>query len=258
MTKSFLIGVAAAVASLGAASAADMPLKAPPPPVPYIWTGCYVGGNVGGGFGQKTFTDVPPGALIDGLGDGRSFDVSLAGVVGGGQVGCDYQFSSNWVIGVQGNFDATSLRGSGTDFFLPTFPLTINANVDSVFAAVVRLGYTPVTNWLFYLEGGAAWARDHYSLTATTTLPVVIPPTYSSFSETRTGAVVGAGVEWIFWQNWSAFVQWDHYFFGDSNVPFTCTGTSCGATTQIVKISQDIDTFRVGVNFRFGPWPWPH
>ena len=34
-----------------ACSAADMALKAPPPPAPvYSWTGCYVGGN-GGGVG---------------------------------------------------------------------------------------------------------------------------------------------------------------------------------------------------------------
>jgi outer membrane immunogenic protein len=257
MTKSFLIGLAAAVASLGSAAAADLPLKAPPP-VPYIWTGCYIGANVGGGFGDKTFTDVPPGALIDGTLAGRSFDVSLAGVIGGGQVGCDYQVSSNWVIGVQGNFDGSTLRGSGTDLFTTNFPLTINANVDSLFAAVARVGYVPVANWLLYLEGGAAWAYDRYSLTATTTLVGVTPPTYTSFAETRTGAVVGAGIEWIFWQNWSAFVQWDHYFFGDSNAPFTCTTGGCGGTTQIVKISQDVDTFRVGVNWRFSAWPWPH
>jgi outer membrane immunogenic protein len=69
------------------------------------------------------------------------------------------------------------------------------------------------------------------------------------------GAVVGAGVEWIFWQNWSAFVQWDHYFFGDNNVAFTCTVGGCGGTTQLVRISQDIDTFRAGVNWRFSWWP---
>ena len=80
------------------------------------------------------------------------------------------------------------------------------------------------------------------------------PPPISNF-----GAVVGAGVEWLVWENWSAFIQWDHYFFGDSNVPFTCTNVGvCGGTTQLVKISQDIDTFRAGVNWRFGPWAWPH
>jgi outer membrane immunogenic protein len=253
MTKSFLIGVAAAVASLGSASAADMPLKAPPPPVAYVWTGCYIGGNVGGGFGDKTFQDVPPGALIDSTGAGRSINDSVAGVIGGGQVGCDYQVSPNWVIGVQGNFDAASLRGSATDLYLPTFPLTINANVDSLFAAIGRVGYTPVNGWLFYFEGGAAWAQDRYSITATTTLTGVTAPTYTNASETRIGGVVGAGVEWLFMPGWSTFIQYDHYFLGDRNLPFTCTG-DCGATTQLVKISQDINTLRIGVNWRFSAW----
>src|ERR1700752_3841345 len=40
----------ATVLGIGAASAADLPLKAPPMPVVtvYNWTGCYVGGNIGG------------------------------------------------------------------------------------------------------------------------------------------------------------------------------------------------------------------
>jgi len=260
MTRSFLIGIAAAVASLGSAAAADMPLKAPPP-VPYIWTGCYVGANVGGGFGTKTFQDTSDSAIIDPTGPGgRSVDVTTVGVIGGGQVGCDYQFSQNWVIGVQGNFDATSLRGSAVDSFTTgtPYPLTLNANVDSVFAAIARIGYTPVINWLFYLEGGAAWAHDRYSISVANPGGLPIIPAYSSPSETRTGAVVGAGVEWIFWQNWSAFVQWDHYFFGDSSVPFACSGLACGPTIQHVNISQDIDTFRAGVNFRFSAWPGPH
>jgi outer membrane immunogenic protein len=51
----------ASVVGLGAlaavpATAADMPLKAPPPVVVYNWTGFYVGGNVGYSWGSG---DVP-------------------------------------------------------------------------------------------------------------------------------------------------------------------------------------------------------
>ena len=81
-----------------------------------------------------------------------------------------------------------------------------------------------------------------------------MPPQYTSASQTRSGAVVGAGVEWLVWENWTAFVQWDHYFFGSSNLPFTCTGCE-GPTTQFVKISQDINTWRIGLNWRFNLWP---
>src|SRR5215475_8833169 len=37
----------------GVASAADIPVKAPPPPVYYNWTGFYLGVNIGGSWGRQ-------------------------------------------------------------------------------------------------------------------------------------------------------------------------------------------------------------
>src|SRR5206468_6342359 len=87
------LAIAALVAS--PALAADMRapvVKAPPMPAPiYTWTGCYIGGNVGWGRTETRITDFETG-----LDDGRH---TADGIVGGGQVGCDYQFASNWVLG---------------------------------------------------------------------------------------------------------------------------------------------------------------
>jgi opacity protein-like surface antigen len=67
MRKHYLMLLAAATIGLAAsqALAADLPRKAPPkplppPPPPITWTGCYIGGNVGGIFGQgdATFRNV--------------------------------------------------------------------------------------------------------------------------------------------------------------------------------------------------------
>jgi outer membrane immunogenic protein len=82
------------------AMAADMPVKARPAPTPapvYLWTGCYIGGNVGWAQESVHFDD------SSGFDDGRR---SRSGFAGGGQIGCDYQFASNWVFGVQGMIDA--------------------------------------------------------------------------------------------------------------------------------------------------------
>jgi outer membrane immunogenic protein len=77
-----LLGCAAIVALIGTpALAADMPLKAPPPPAPIAsWTGCYVGGEVGGAWGdsQHSFSN---GAPTD--------TAHPTGVVGGGLLGCN-------------------------------------------------------------------------------------------------------------------------------------------------------------------------
>src|SRR5260221_3012672 len=86
-----------AIAALGSASAlaADLPqrpaYKAPmvvPPPA-LTWTGCYIGGNIGGAFGHARATDNTTGA--EGSGNGSGF-------AGGGPIGCDYQFRGGFLI----------------------------------------------------------------------------------------------------------------------------------------------------------------
>src|ERR1700675_3188824 len=99
MKKAFL-GVAAIAAMLGTpALAADMPLKAPPPPPAPVWswTGCYIGINGGGLWAHKDWTSETAGTV--GLPIG-SHDLNSG--LFGGQVGCDYQFSGRFVIGIQG------------------------------------------------------------------------------------------------------------------------------------------------------------
>src|SRR6476646_11838795 len=89
------------------ASSADLPRKAvaplPPPPPPYVWTGCYIGSNVGGAFAHIEVTDVATGA--------SGSKTSNTGFAGGGQIGCDDQINS-WVIGVRNMFYGTCMSGS--------------------------------------------------------------------------------------------------------------------------------------------------
>jgi outer membrane immunogenic protein len=71
----------------------------PPPVVVYNWTGCYIGGNVGGGWAKQDQARIDqigvvgPAPAIYGTETDSAF-------VGGGQIGCDYQFAGNWVVGV--------------------------------------------------------------------------------------------------------------------------------------------------------------
>jgi outer membrane immunogenic protein len=112
MQKHFATLLAAATIGLvvGQASAADLPRKAPaympPPPPAFTWTGCYIGGNVGGAWANVEVTDVP-----------TSFTASHSnsGFAGGGQIGCDYQMGA-WVVGIRNRFDGTSIRET-TPFF---------------------------------------------------------------------------------------------------------------------------------------------
>ena len=98
-----LLAIAAFGLAVSQASAADLPRKAPayvpPAPPPYVWTGCYIGGNVGGAFAHIEVTDVFTG--------GSGSKSCKTGIAGGGQIGCDYQFYNSWVIGIRNMFDGT-------------------------------------------------------------------------------------------------------------------------------------------------------
>src|SRR5947209_11513665 len=76
-----LSGVALAALTATAAFAADLPLKAPAAaPVKFTWTGCFIGGHVGGVVREDRSTNLL----------GASANFNSTGFVGGGQIGCDY------------------------------------------------------------------------------------------------------------------------------------------------------------------------
>src|SRR6266545_2878762 len=122
MKRLMLAGVAGIALVAGApANAADLgarpTYKAPPvlAPVPlFTWSGCYIGGHVGGAWGRKDFSDTGTGKFV---GDGsapQSIRVDTSGFLGGGQIGCDYQFAPNWLVGVEGDFSGADIKGDVT------------------------------------------------------------------------------------------------------------------------------------------------
>jgi opacity protein-like surface antigen len=116
------------------------------------WTGCYFGGNIGGAFGDASLSG-PSGTVST---DGSGF-------AGGGQIGCDYQFSGGWVVGIRNMFDGTSNKRSGTIASGPLAGDVVNFNNQWFDTLTARLGYAFQPAWLLYLQGGAAWGLDDRS-----------------------------------------------------------------------------------------------
>jgi len=238
--KRILLASTALVALGGQVFAADMAVKAPAaaPVAPYTWTGCYLGANVGGGWGREAFTD-PTG--VNFLPPGVAVGVDSSGVLGGPEAGCNYQIAPNWVVGVSGDFSFADISGSSRD------PFFANKNIESktewLASATGQLGYT-WDRWMLYGKGGAAWTRDRYD----TTNPVEYDFTGT---ETRTGWTAGVGLEWAFMQNWSAKLEYDHYGFGTDT--FTLVDVHLGPQPATVK--QQIDAVKFGIDYRFGPFP---
>ena len=122
MKKLLLATTCAIGVSVVPAFSADLPVRIPvkapvAAPIPHFsWTGCYVGAHVGGGWGQKDFADdfFTPAS---GLTNASSPQANTSGWLGGGQVGCDYQFATNWVVGVEGAGSWADIKGSSDPFF---------------------------------------------------------------------------------------------------------------------------------------------
>jgi outer membrane immunogenic protein len=260
MTLRIWFGAATLLMLATSARAADMALppqiKAPPL-MPFTWTGCYLGGHVGYGWSSMSATD-PVLLVQDGiLGPGTTVGTTTAqmtpgGAVFGGQLGCDYQFSPAWVMGVEGAFSAATIKGS-RGVALSTGEIeTIAINTDLMPAVTARLGYAANT-WLFYAKGGVAWSSNKYSITGTYT---GIPFDAEGLSGLRVGWTAGAGVEWAFARDWSARLEYDYYDFGTASVNMIDAGN--GGTNPgymgPVSYRQTTQTVKLGLNFHV--WGW--
>ena len=253
------------------ADAADLARKAPivaPPPPAYSWTGCYAGAHVGWGWGvnrygaSHTFSN-------SGVGAAGSNSLDTSGALFGGQVGCNYQFAgwspwsgSNWVVGVQGDFAGTDFNGKGPH------PLGDNDELVSIrtewLASITgRLGLTAFNNQaLFYVKGGGAWTRNQWDVSGAGLISGADLDT-GTFNETRSGWTVGGGAEWTLWlPNWTAFLEYNYYQFngGGSTISnqsghgFACPSGSGQTCNQFTTGRQEIQTVKVGVNYKF--WAW--
>jgi len=217
------------------ALAADMAVKAPPPPVAaaFSWTGLYIGGEGGGASGSSVqfFTTAPGGTI-------NRYDIF--GAEGGVTGGFNWQFSPQLVAGIEGDFSWGPITGGGGT--------TASYNCGSICSTTVndfgtlrgRVGYAFGSNVLVYGTGGWAQAR--------------ITPDLDGFTQanTRSGWTAGGGVEYAFNRNWSAKVEYLFLDFSNfvwtnaTNALLACTGLNCSTDAKL-------NIIRVGVNYRFGP-----
>jgi outer membrane immunogenic protein len=261
MKKIRFIHVAAiAVTLTGPALAADLPMKSEAPYVEprFSWTGCYVGGHVGGGKGSKAMTDpvqlVQDSLIAPGTTAGvTTVTTSPTGAVIGGEIGCDYQFSSNVVVGIEGTASGTTMKGSamvGLPAGVPGDVALVQANNDFLAGVTGRVGYAFDTV-LVYARGGFAVAGDKYDVSGGTFAGG--GPFHFQGVDNRYGYVVGGGVDWAFTRHWSANVEYDYYGFGNGNILMT---DQFSGTTGVVNVKQSVQVIKVGLNFHIWGSGW--
>jgi outer membrane immunogenic protein len=256
--KKFLLVTTIAAALAAPAQAADILVKAPPAAADaYSWSGCYVGANVGGGWG-RTKGELErvgsPGDVIavNAGGIPRTLDIRSSGVIGGGQLGCNWQ-SANLVWGIVGDVQGSGIRGSNT-FFFPggiVTPITTTDTERLNWFGTVRgkLGFAPTQRSLLYVTGGFAFGDVRNTLSV-----VATPPASGNFkgavSGTKAGWTVGAGGEYAFAGNWSAFAE---FLYVDLNSTVVrALDPAFPIAFQECRFQHRDYVGRVGLNYRFG------
>jgi outer membrane immunogenic protein len=250
--KKILVGLVAAVAMTGSAVAADMApryTKAPPAPVVvYSWTGCYIGGNVGGGWERTRQTQIGQNSAAGVFTASPGFDFGSSDgsdVIGGGQIGCDYQFANNWVIGIQGMYDYARINHRHV---IPIFPLfNSDVRVKDMWTVTGRLGYLFTPQLLGYVKGGGAWTSVDYAINGT--FPVAFNAE-NAFGVNRSGWTIGAGLEWMFAPGWSVFGEFNYLDFGTKTSAYT-VGPFAVPPTDVIRNKLEVEQFLVGVNYKF-------
>ena len=202
MKKFLLVGAALAAHIASPALAADWPVivptyeaapPAPPPAVYSWWTGCYLGGHGGGAWGRPHY------ALDSGVVE--NFEFTPLGAIGGGQLGCQYQWNS-LVFGLEGTYSWASVRQGQPSTLLPFHERSIE--ISQIGTVAARVGYA----WdrtMLYAKGG--WAGAKISARAVN----VTNGEFADFINWSNGWTLGVGMEHVPWQNIVVGVEADVY-----------------------------------------------
>ena len=283
--RKFLIALAGAAFAATGANAADIaarPITKAPiaTPVPN-WTGWYGGINLGGGW---TNTDVgysandPLTAIIFNTAlplPANGDHVNASGALGGVQLGYNYQFQRNWLVGLETDFQFSGIRGSSTTAYGGGQLFTsVSQDIEYFGTVRARLGYLPTDQLLVYATGGFAYAQlnnaasmfvvGNGNLNGNIPVGGVIysancgngfPSTCYASSSNRLspGWTVGGGLEYAFAQNWSLKGEYLFARFQDTLTP-TAVSIFPGAipSTYNAKVTTDLNIVRLGLNYKFG------
>ena len=262
MKKLFVTGAVFAAITAVPAMAADMPVKAlPRPPAVFSWTGCYVGVHVGIGidrsandFGAAVASGGSEGGGLEGasVGEFGPFDGSVGGGLAGGQIGCNYQVAPTFVIGLEGEGLWSDMQGGATRLEDGSDPGSFSRfqSLNRWAAnAAFRLGYAQDRS-LWYGKVGVAFGNFQY-----TEWHDDFPTTHAcpgggtcsvSFTDTRTGLLLGVGWEYALSDNMSLKFEYNYIDYRTGSVPYP----SATAAIQSFSVRDTQNIVKFGLNWR--------
>jgi outer membrane immunogenic protein len=262
MKKLVIAGVALATVIGTPALAADMALKAPPPPAPVSsWTGFYLGVDVGGTWFNQSATWNPlPSPAAFGVfpitGTEKASDF-----IGGVYAGYNYQIGTNWLVGVEADWSGTNANATINQPWLfnpgggvvPGSFTTMSTKLDWLSSVRGRVGVIAAQNFLAYVTGGVGWGEFNYSASnsnGSVLFPYNAPV---SFNKTQTGFVVGGGLEYMPANHWLLRAEYLYYGFnnGPNVIGIPTLPANAGFPSNYVWGRDNVSVGRVGVAYKF-------
>jgi outer membrane immunogenic protein len=265
MRKSLLTSIAFMSFITGPAIAADMAVKAPliAAAPSFNWSRCYVGAHAGYGWGRNTndfgnaIASDPSERFENFPAEFGPFNHNTGGGVLGGQLGCNHQFSPQWLVGVEGELWWSGIKGGFTapedgpdPGRFSRFESRNRWDAD----LALRFGFVSGSN-LFYAKAGAALGNFLYTETHDD-----FPTTHAcpggnecsvSLSQTKAGWLVGLGWEtvlpWLPLNHWTFKAEWDYIDYGTHNIAYP----SLTASVQSFAVKDTKNIVKVGLNFYF-------
>jgi outer membrane immunogenic protein len=238
-----------------AASAADLPRKAPVMPMPvaagYDWSGFYIGAHVGAGWSQhEVSADELLGLVVA--------SPQASGFLGGGQIGFNVQ-SGSFVWGVEVDGSWADIKGK-SQLYIPLEDGLIGnteAKIQWLTTATARVGFA-FDRTMVYVKGGAAWAKFEYNSAGALDTGDGLVPASSSGSTDKWGWTIGAGVEHAFSANWSAKLEYNYVQFDTDNmsIDYSINGSPT-ASYDLVSSRENVHMVKFGLNYKFSPWSSP-
>jgi outer membrane immunogenic protein len=266
--KTSLFAAASAITLLvQPAFAADLPVKAPIRAAAiapaYNWSGCYLGGFVGGASQSRSWSSTDIGSI----GQGGTFPVyngvgtnpwdlgRASSFIGGGTAGCNWQApGSAFVLGIEGEIG--SMRISSSALQPNSIDVNGSSRIGDWYGIIAGRGGFAVDRALFYVKGGVAF----YETAATV---IDLGNTVPGFTDTVTAAgkrsqttwVLGGGIEYALTNNWS--IKGEYLYLARGN-----SFNACGIDANVGQNfcwRQDppgIHTAKFGLNYKFD-WGGP-
>lgn len=236
------------------------------------WTGFYAGATAGADWSKSSqSTNLPctePGGAgyVCGVGfpgDGSAIAAALSnsysnsGFIGGGEAGYNWQYGPA-VYGVEVDFQnfrgastSATVVANGTSFITGGSPISLTSSTDAHWLVTVRgrVGYA-FDRLLVYGTGGLAITRLSTSFSYSDPTPG-----HGSWaqSDTKSGFVAGAGVEWALTKNWSVKAEYLHVHFDASTARGAIASPIAFGYSNAISTSADLtaEIARAGVNYKF-------